>query len=137
MDTYDTYVGWLEEVRRISLLVDKLGETLTLLADKRITLEEKIITSYFLTLMSKYGQLIDTVNSALLKDRKLADTSLPGLRQLNEEVDVVLDDLLKIVKYNLNFLEQYFEFDYANRLTENHRFVERLEAIQQQLPVKS
>ncbi len=126
------YVAWLEELRAINKLIDKISEAIILLSNKRVTLEEKIICHHFHSLAAEYAKLCATAHNLLAQGKQLRpDGCLPELKMFNGEVDTVLDELLKIVKYDLNFLEQYFEHDYANRLQEKHRFAERLREIQE------
>jgi hypothetical protein len=124
------YVQWLEELRQINKLIDKISEVVQLLANKRVTLEEKIICHHFHMLASEYSKLCANAHNFLAQGKQLRpDGCLPELKMFNSEVDATLEELIKIVKYNLNFLEQYFEYDYANRLQEKHRFAERLAEI--------
>ncbi len=132
------YVAWLEELRAINRLIDKISEAILLLSNKRVTLEEKIICHHFHLLASEYAKLCATAHNFLAQGKQLRpDGCLPELKMFNSEVDAVLDELLKIVKYNLNFLEQYFEYDYANRLQDKHKFAERLQPIAEKLLVSA
>lgn len=130
------YVQWLEELKIINRLVDKISDAIFLLANKRVTLEEKIICHHFHLLASGYAQLTAKAHNVLAQGKQLRpDGCLPELKIFNAEVEAQLDELLKIIKYDLNFLEQYFEHDYANRLQEKHKFVERLGLIDKRLEV--
>lgn len=129
------YVSWLAELRTINKLIDKISEVIQLLADKRVTLEEKIICHHFHLLASEYATLCAKAHNFLAQGKQLRpDGCLPELKMFNSEVDSTLEELLKIVRYNLNFLEQYFEYDYANRLQEKHRFAQRLKEIAERFP---
>lgn len=132
------YVAWLEELRTINKLIDKISEAILLLTNKRVTLEEKIICHHFHALASRYAKLCAKAHNFLAQGKQLRpDGCLPELKMFDSEVDATLDELLKIIKYDLNFLEQYFEYDYANRLQEKHRFSERLAKIDEMLLVST
>ncbi len=125
-----TETVWLIEVQRLAEAVALMSETLAILNTKRETLEEKMIKSYFHKLsisscdcMQKVHQVYQSTPQAL------ADRSIEEIHTLNEDLGRELRELLKIVRYNLNFLEQYFEYDFNARLHNDFLFQERLEKV--------
>jgi len=118
--------------RQAAHIIGTIDDTLLLLAEKRTTLEEKMIAKYFHELAEHYGRLATKIHHHC---RQGADDTLPdsALRDdtnsLNCRVKDTVDELLKIARYNFNFLEQYFEHDYFESLVEEHRFIEALDAL--------
>ena len=124
------YEKWLTEVRRIAKLVDKTGESLQLLAGKRATLEEKSISRYLHELISEYGQIVERTHSRFVRDRVLPpESAVLALSELTPRVESAIDDLLRAGRYNLNYLEQYFEFDFNNKLIHEYRFLDEIRRI--------
>ncbi len=114
----------IEDLQEIIQLVD---DVFAGLATKRVTLEEKMIVNYFKELSSKTRAATDALNSIGTKNQTC--DALPELQELAFETKESLRDLLKIINYNLNFLEQYFEHDYYDRLVYEKRYVERMDAV--------
>jgi hypothetical protein len=125
-----SFEGWLEEARQIGAVLYKIADSLLLLSSKRTTLEEKMLASYLSKLASGYGEVLCRIHKALANHTNPANSQvLACLSELDKQVVEEIDQLLKIIHYDLNFLEQYFEHDYYSRLNEKHKFVERLSAI--------
>lgn len=118
--------------KQVAHIIGTIDDTLLLLTEKRTTLEEKMIAKYFHELAEHYGRLAACIHHHCLKT---SEETLPSgnLREdtynLNCRVKSTVDELLKIVRYNFNFLEQYFEHDYFESLVEEHKFIEALEAL--------
>jgi len=115
---------------QLGILVDISDTALEIskrLSEKRVTLEEKMIT---LQLHRISALCIRIARDAPLRlTQASAEGEVAGLDQLRslcQEMKDQLQELLKIINYDLNFLEQYFEFDFNARLQYEHRFVERL-----------
>lgn len=126
--------GWLEEAKQIGAVLYKVADVLLLLASKRTTLEEKILASYLNKLAAGFGEVASRIHQALASPKSPGDSqTLASLCELDKQVCEELDQLLKIIHYDLNFLEQYFEHDFVSRLNEKHRFAERLSAIANQM----
>lgn len=131
-ETADTSFSesWLKEVRRIAILVDKISESLQLLAGKRTTLEEKSISKYLHELIAEYGLIIWRLQSRLARDRAFsAESTLVELAEVTRAAESAVDDLLRAGRFNLNYLEQYFEYDFNNRLKLEYRFVDEVRRI--------
>lgn len=113
-------------------LVAVIDEVLFALSQKRSTLEEKSISSYLHKLTVEYGHSLAFLH-AKPQDMSLEAgawlSALKSLRSINEKVSNSVHELLKIIRFNLNFLEQYFEYDYAFNLTQNSGFLEELQRV--------
>lgn len=121
---------WLPEVRRIATLVDKTGESLQLLASKRTTLEEKSISKYLHELTAEYGLIVWRIHSRLARDRDFPpEATLVELTNITRRVESAIDDLLRAGRFNLNYLEQYFEYDFNNRLNFEYGFLDDVRRI--------
>ncbi|MBK9144787.1 MAG: hypothetical protein IPM23_20020 [Candidatus Melainabacteria bacterium] len=128
----------LETVKSLSAAADLIDETILSLLEKRATLEEKMIRRYLLRLavrictvrQSLYGKLADP-NQNLSPER--TGEPLNELTGLASEVNEVIGSLLKMIRYDWNFLEQYFEHEFYGRLINEHRLEERLAKAEQNL----
>jgi hypothetical protein len=119
--------GWLTETKRMGSLIDKVSESLLLLAGKRATLEEKIIARQLKSIASALASLLKEIFIALADAKAVAfEDALGALRETNLKLDEALSEFLKIARYDPNFLEQYFEHDFCRRLLEDDRFLDVL-----------
>lgn len=143
-DKADTRASWNELPpaeqclflsRQIAEIVFTVDEILLLFKQKRTTLEEKMIAKYFHELVERFAKLTGHIHRQLIL---LDDHKLPGqeartaLFELNTSVKCTVDELLKITRYNFNFLEQYFEHDYFESLVQKHQFMEALDSLSKQ-----
>jgi hypothetical protein len=101
------------------------------LANKRTTLEERMIRNSLHQLGSTIGMSVTFFHRNWLDDPSLKAISisvevLNSLKQISQEIDSVLSEFLKMANYNSNFLEQYYEFDFNAKLMYEHKFNERL-----------
>ncbi len=108
-----------------------MDEAILLLAQKRQTLEEKAIANHFHSLIEAYSRVIALLHMYMssnsdLDERKLV--TIHKLQSVNEKVRSRVDELLKIIKYDLNFLEQYFEYEYCGRLLNEDTFLRDVNA---------
>lgn len=118
--------------KQIAEIAISIDEVLLLLKSKRTTVEEKMIAKYFHELMERYARTLASLHGALgaADDKVLpAEDVRFDLHALNLETKSTVDELLKIARYNFNFLEQYFEHDYFESLVEKHKFIELLDAL--------
>ncbi len=109
-----------------------IDESVILLSQKRSTLEERAIAKYFHKLCCAYSCIIKSIHLHMSNEREFEEPSKPlieRLRTVNENVASCVNDLLKIQKYNANFLEQYFEYDYCSKLLDNQELLGDLEAL--------
>lgn len=102
------------------------------LASKRTTLEERMIRNTLHQLGSTIGMSVTSFHQKWLDDpglkaQVLSIENLNALLQLSIEINKVLSEFLKMANYNLNFLEQYYEYDFNAKLLYEYRFNERLQ----------
>jgi hypothetical protein len=122
--------AWMPELNSLANLQIEIGFALTGLSEKRVTLEEKMIRRHLHQLSALFGRVAEEAHQMLASHYDAnAETTLDELRTLSVEVQNVVADLLKIIRYNLNFLEQYYEYDYYSRLQNDHKFVDRTQKI--------
>jgi len=105
-------------IRQCAKILDQLAEAMQILLEKRVTLEEKMIRSYFLELANAYASIAATIVSTMeQKDASLIEAVfIAQLTKLNEAVIETVEEFLKAARYDLNYLEQYFEFDFYGKL---------------------
>lgn len=101
------------------------------LASKRTTLEERMIRNSLHQIGSTIGMSVTSfhqnwLNDPGLNNQELDVDDLKALLALSCDIDKVLSEFLKMANYNLNFLEQYYEFDFNAKLLYEYRFNERL-----------
>ena len=96
------------------------------LAEKRATLEEKMIKRYFHELA---GEISDasSVLHRLLSEEKSTWTSenQDAAIQLTTAIQERLQEFHKAIDYDWNYLEQYFEHGFYLELTENSHLLEK------------
>ncbi len=123
---YNTLSAWLPELSNLSKLQIEIGLALSALSEKRVTLEEKMIRMHLHQLSALFARVTQEAHQMLASHYDAnVEATLDELQTLSIEVQNVVADLLKIIRYNLNFLEQYYEYDYYSRLQNDHRFVDR------------
>ena len=130
------------QVDSILQLTQNVGESLNVAAEvlfilngKRETLEEKMIKEILHKLCTALSQLLKTLHEFCLSDKLPHEKKIEEARALVEEIRLSVSELRKIARYDLNFLEQYFEYDYCAKLQNEHKFVERLEVVLGELSV--
>jgi hypothetical protein len=129
-----TETAWLAEVKQLAEAIGMMSEVIEALSEKRETLEEKMIKTYFHKFSISCCVCIQNVHQIFQRNPlALAGQSIEILHALNQELGAALRELLKIVRYNLNFLEQYFEYDFNAKLHNDFLFQERLEQVLDQL----
>jgi hypothetical protein len=129
-----TETAWLVESKSLADAIGMMCEVIEALSTKRETLEEKMIKTYFHKLSISCCLCIQKVHQCFqMHPLTLASHSIENLHVLNVDLCASLRELLKIVHYNLNFLEQYFEYDFNAKLHNEFLFQERLEQVIEQL----
>jgi hypothetical protein len=129
----NTVAKAMAQANQLAAIVAKVGETIILLSEKRVTLEEKMLRAYLHDLAMICADLMRRLHAYTKDGAKSEIQSFDELRSLCGEIAIQEDELLRIVRYNLNFLEQYFEHDFYDKLVNEHRFIERLREIDQKL----
>ena len=147
--------GILSVLDHCFLLTIKINEIVSRMTEKRVTLEEKMIRNYFHQLAA------NLVSCAAAMHQGLADAYSDGatrheqktqaivaytgelltlsnaLEELLAASEVIVDDLLKILRYNLNFLEQYYEYGLYTKLTNECDFVSKSHELLQSIKSKA
>lgn len=103
------------------------------LANKRVTLEEKMIKVYLHELAVVASHLVAVLHSITRDGAKSESDVIAEVAQITQEAQASVDELLKIIRYDLNFLEQYFEKDFYDKMALEHKYVERLQNLQGKL----
>jgi hypothetical protein len=107
----------VEVLLKCSIVIKKISEALSILIEKRTTLEEKLIKSYFLKLASVQGRISEQLLTLLAANApSIREETLAELVRIVDDVNSRLDQFLKAARYNLNYLEQYFEHQFASEL---------------------
>lgn len=116
-----------------SRIIELIDEVLLLLSRKRTTLEEKTIAEYFHKLVKSLCTVLSLIHGCLLETGRgqpsIGESQLQRLQNVNEKVRTRIEELLKIVNYNMNHLEQYFEYDFCAKLIEEPGFLEEYEEV--------
>lgn len=125
----------------------KINEVISRLTEKRVTLEEKMIRTYFHRVAANLAEISGCVHGILaaaygdegsrLEEKtrlvvEKAGSILPLTTELSDklvELEKVVDDLLKVLRYDLNFLEQYYEYGLYTRLTNEQDFRQMTEEL--------
>lgn len=117
----------LQQSQNCSQNIMLICQSLLLLSQKRRTLEEKAIAAYFHELASENATIIKLLHAGISNTGSSAETTaevLCRLQTVNEILRTSIEELLKILNYNFNFLEQYFEYDYCTRMLEKKDLAE-------------
>jgi hypothetical protein len=111
----------VEVLLKYGIVIKKISEALSILIDKRVTLEEKMIKSYFLKLASALGRISEQLLTVLAaQEASIESETLTKLVRIADEVNDKLEAFLKAARYDLNYLEQYFEHQFASELERSH-----------------
>jgi hypothetical protein len=124
---------WSVEVGHSNQIIQKIEKILSQLQLKRITLEEKILQRYLEQTAEGYSKIVKRIDQGLSIDTGAQSLILASLTKLNQDVQKVADELLKVINYNLNYLEQYYEQPLLHQLTENYCFPDQLDRLLNQL----
>ncbi len=112
-----------------SSIVKNISEALIMMAEKRTTLEEKMINAYLTELASAHGQIIEHIFSNLSKiNKKVPKAILAELHELDDKLLASVEDFLRAARHDLNYLEQYFEYDFYRSLKDS-KYLEDSERI--------
>ncbi|HEY9793448.1 MAG TPA: hypothetical protein V6D22_23815 [Candidatus Obscuribacterales bacterium] len=125
----DILAEWLGEARFTARILSDIDDALSVLAAKRTTLEEKIITQELHSLAAKFCLILNSVHWRLRENNSPREDVLEKLRTLNFQVHETVETLLKALRYNLNYVEQYFEHNFAARLTNELKYTAEAEAL--------
>ncbi len=123
--------GWLDEAGRVGKIIEKLAETLVLLDRQQVTLEQKAIAQHFARIASQLGLLLEALSNYLRRNQDYpCAATLTALQETDCQLEQIVDEFLKIARYDSNVLEQYFEHDFLQRLLKNTNFVDVLGSLE-------
>ncbi|HEY9713873.1 MAG TPA: hypothetical protein V6C72_10410 [Chroococcales cyanobacterium] len=115
-------------------LAREMSDVLEALAQKRVTLEEKLIRRYLHELVAECGSVIAWINRLLQNQPQMLDPQLAAkLHEIDDEIFLDIRQLKKMIEYNPNFLEQYFEHGFYARLENDRRYLQRLASVSAEL----
>jgi hypothetical protein len=139
-------------VKELLAVVDLIGDAISNIANKRITLEEKMIRNALHDLAAETSTSVAAIHKVLKPtgskshepvtvtvslptspDSGLPRAALDELFALTSEMHACFKELVKIINYDLNFLEQYYEHGFYGRLINENRFQTRLQEVMKQL----
>lgn len=132
MEKYKTFSIELQRAGEARTLIE---QSLKLLAEKRKTVTEEIIVRYchrLLHALDEYIKIADTLTC-----QRLTDFSKTSIQKLNNDMLATFSELLKMANYDANFFEQYYEYEFCSRLTNELIFVDRVNALICQLKNQS
>lgn len=140
----------------------KINEVIGRLSEKRVTLEEKMIRSYFHTLSAELFGINSYIHQAMAeiyqpKNISESERSLKapersalitrGLVALSKQLEPLksllsgltaqLDQLIKVLTFNLNFTEQYFEHGFYAHITNDENFLAQISDFKSSLKTNS
>ena len=125
----------LQQMQCITECLGILTEVLFILNGKRETLEERRIKEIFHGLAIVLCRYLERLHQITLSNTVPNPERIEEASKLFEEIRLSVSELRKIARYNLNFLEQYFEYDYCAKLHSEHLFIERVEVLFSDLSV--
>lgn len=129
----DSTQNGMTQANRLAEVISKVGDAVILLTDKRVTLEEKMIRRYLHELSVIAAESIRSIHQ-LTRDGATCESEILGeLETITAQAHVLLDELLKVARYDLNFLEQYFEKEFYDNLINESRLIERFREIERKL----
>ncbi len=132
-------------------LATKINEIVSRMTEKRVTLEEKMIRTYFHQFAANLVSCAAAIHQSLAnaygdgttrhEQKTQAIVALAAellnlsnaLEELLAASEVIVDDLLKILRYDLNFLEQYYEYGLYTKLTNESDFVSQSQELLQRI----
>lgn len=129
----DLFAEWLGETRFTAQVMVDIIDCLALLTSKRVTLEEKMIRKELHDLIIQLGPIVSSIHANLATHAVPRAEILEQLRTLNFSMRTEITRFLKALRYNFNYVEQYFEFDFCAKLREECRFSEEAASIMRKL----
>ncbi len=122
----EMFEEWLTMLVQLGRTQQKVAESLSLLQKKRRTLEEKMIAQYLLNSIGACAGIAGKISCCLERKTSPAEDLLSSMQKTLAQLEAAIDDLLKSIRYNPNYLEQYFEYNFLTYLTEELRVNEEL-----------
>jgi hypothetical protein len=128
---------WLLELRTAASILVAVDDCLAALEAKRITLEEKMIRRHMHLVAKTTAVIVQSVHETLLDNQPGSSERLAQWQAINVQIVSGMEELLKIIRYDPNFLEQYYEYGFLTKLNEDFRWVEKLQEVANQLAAES
>lgn len=120
----------LLSLSKLLSLAALMETSLACLETKRVTLEEKMIKSYINVLVIAIADYVGKAQAIIsLGTFDIEQSALDNLVALLSDMQPVFEDLQNKIDYDWNFLEQYYEHAFYGRLSNDHRFKERIQAL--------
>lgn len=128
----------IEMLVKHSSVIEKISEVLVILHSKRATLEEIMIRSYLVKLASAQGKIAEQILAELeTPELRFSQEYVERFILLSDEIKISLESFLKAAKYDLNYLEQYFEHQFISGLQESNNLVDTLKLLDSLPPEKA
>ncbi|HNB22111.1 MAG TPA: hypothetical protein PKZ32_06835 [Candidatus Melainabacteria bacterium] len=110
----------------LSECLTSLTSAVSKLAEKRATLEEKMIKRYFHNLACEIADASSIVHRILSEEKESwSAENHESTMQLTTDILSRLQEFHKAIDYDWNYLEQYFEHGFYLELTENSQLLEK------------
>ena len=119
----------MESAKALSDVVAASSGAVASMAEKRVTLEEKMLRKYLHQMSCGASTIISRLHTITSDGATINEDVLNRLSKLCDDMNGALFELQKAIDHSLNYLEQYFEHDFNIRLNAEFRFVEQLDAI--------
>lgn len=129
----DSLQSSMTQAKRLAEVILKVSDVVFLLADKRVTLEEKMIRRYLHEVCSIAAACIRSIHQLTRDGATCTDEILGELSAITGQTHALLDELLKVAHYDLNFLEQYFEKQFYDNLINESKLIEGFREIERKL----
>ncbi len=128
-DTKKEISPLLRAASALSECLSSLTSATAKLAEKRATLEEKMIARYFHELAQEVSTASSIVHT-ILSERKESWTGedIDAAIELAASIKEKLQEFHKAIDYDWNYLEQYFEHGFYLELTESSHLLEKTRA---------
>jgi hypothetical protein len=129
-------LSYLKSAQSLSVVIKKISKVQSVLLDKRTTVAEKAIQEELALCAELESFFLHSLSRAVKKKCfYISENNCLKLRQINIKLKKQLKAFIKAAKYNLNYLEQYFEHDFWLELTHN-KFAEQLSRIKEEIEIK-
>ncbi len=110
----------------LSECLSSLTSAVAKLAEKRATLEEKMLKRYFHELAMEFSTASSIIHRILSEEKELWNSeNHDQTMQLSDAVMTRLNEFHKAIDYDWNYLEQYFEHGFYLELTESSHLLEK------------
>ena len=128
-DTKNEISPHLRAASALSECLSSLTSATVKLAEKRATLEEKMMARYFHELAQEIS-IASSIIHAILSEKKESWTgeNNDAAMELTGSIMEKLQEFHKAIDYDWNYLEQYFEHGFYLELTESSHLLEKTRA---------